>query len=134
LELLSRVPLFGQCNKAELREIARLGTEAEVASGIELTREGARGREFFLLLQGEVDCTVHDVNLGVLGPGDFFGELALLDGGERNATIKTRQKVRVLVLDRSEFHRLLLASPSISLKLLSSVAGRLRCGQTKAIH
>lgn len=134
LDLLAQVPLFSQCSQAELREIAGLGTEVEVEAGTELTTEGTPGREFFLLLQGEVECTARGVTLAVLGAGDFFGELSLLDGGERNATIKTTAPTRVLVLTRSEFHSLLLASPSISIKLLSSVARRLRGVQTKAIH
>ena len=134
LELLSRVPLFAQCSRDELREIAKLGTRLQVAEGTELTKEGAPGLEFFLLLEGEADCAVHGSTAAVLGPGDFFGELSLIDGGPRTATITAVTPLTVTVLSAGEFRGLVRAAPSISLKLLSNLSGRLRDAQASAIY
>lgn len=134
LDLLARVPLFSQCARGELREIARLGTEVDVNAGTVLTKEGGPGSEFFLLLEGHANCAVRGTTVADLGPGDFFGELALLDGRERTATITATTPLRVSVLNRAEFRTALGASPSISLKLLSTLAGRLRETQARATY
>jgi len=134
LEHLGRVPLFSGCSRRELREIARLGTEVEIAEGTELTKERAPGREFFLLLQGEAECSIRGTTSGVLGPGDYFGELSLIDGGPRMATITAVTPLKVTVLSASEFKGLLDASPTIATKLLVNVTGRLRDAQASAIY
>jgi CRP-like cAMP-binding protein len=134
LELLGRVPLFSQCNLSELRDIARLGTQLDVPEGKELITEGGRGVEFFLIVDGEAECSVRGTTVAVLGPGDYFGELALLDGGMRTATIRAASPMLVSVLHASEFSSLLRAAPSISLKLLANVASRLRDAEASAIH
>lgn len=134
LELLARVPLFKACTDAELGDIARLGTEIEVPEGKELITEGARGMEFFLVVDGEAECTMGGTTVAVLGPGDYFGEMALLDGGVRTATVRAASPMRLTVLHASEFSSLLRASPTISLKLLAHLAGRLRDAEASAIH
>lgn len=134
LELLGRVPLFSHCSQAELRDIARLGTQLDIPEGRELITEGTRGVEFFLVVEGEAECTVRGTTVAVLGPGDYFGEMALLDGGARSATIRAASPMRVTVLHASEFSSLLRAAPSISLKLLANLAGRLRDAEASAIH
>lgn len=134
LELLSKVPLFSACTDVELREIAGLGTQLDFPAGRALTTEGMPGNEFFLLLEGEVECDVRGVTVAVLGPGDYFGELALLDGGPRTATVSGVTPIRVLVLSANEFATLLRASPTIGTKLLSHLAGRLRDAEASMIH
>jgi CRP/FNR family transcriptional regulator, cyclic AMP receptor protein len=134
LDMLARVPLFANCTQRELREIASLGTELEIPEGVELTKEGATGREFFLVIDGEADCEVNGTTVAVLGPGDFFGELALLDGGPRTATVTAVTPARVIVHNSAEFASLLLASPSIALKLLQNLTTRLRDLQAAAIY
>jgi CRP/FNR family cyclic AMP-dependent transcriptional regulator len=134
LEMLSKVPLFSQCNESELKEIAGLGTQIDVSEGKKLTTEGEPGREFFLVLEGEADCSIRGSNAAVLGPGDSFGELALLDGGSRTATITAVTPLRVVVLNAAEFSSLLRASPTIAIRLLSTLAGRLRDAQATAVY
>jgi CRP/FNR family transcriptional regulator, cyclic AMP receptor protein len=123
---LAGVPLLAQCSPSELREISRLGTEIEVEAGSELTREGEPGSEFFLVVEGEADCSVRGKTAAVFGPDDFFGELALIDGGSRTATVKALTRLRLTVLNRSEFSTLLRASPTIAIKMLRNLARRLR--------
>lgn len=106
--------------------IGNLGTVVDVDEGDRLTRQGAVGREFFLLLDGEAGCFVDDKRVATFRPGDFFGEMALLDRGPRHATVVVERDGRVLVLDGREFSRLLDASPSISRKLLTELAQRER--------
>ena len=134
LDLLAQVPLFSACTKSELREVAGLGTPVEIAAGKELIREGASGREFFIVIEGEAECSVRGATAAVLGPGDYFGEMALIDGGPRTATVRAASQLKVVVLDSREFSRLLLASPSIALRLLRNIAGRLRDVQAMAIY
>jgi CRP-like cAMP-binding protein len=134
LDLLAAVPLFSSCSKGQLREVAQLGTRLDVATGKELTKEGASGREFFIVVEGEAECVVRGATAALLGPGDFFGEMALIDGGPRTATVRAASPLRVLLFDSREFSSLLLASPSIALKLLRTLAGRLRDVQAMAVY
>src|SRR6266513_3926866 len=76
-ELIRKVPLFARCSRAELKEIAKLADEIDLAEGKEMTREGAPGREFFVLLEGTADVKKNSRKVNTLGPGDFFGEIAL---------------------------------------------------------
>ncbi len=126
LEMLGAVPLFSACNQSELRQIARLGTPVTVKAGKVLTTEGTPGREFFLVLAGAAACTIGGRPAAHFGPGDFFGELALLDGGPRTASVTADTDMDVLVLDAREFASLLSASPTISAKIMATLARRLR--------
>ena len=132
--MLGEVPLFRACSQAELRAIAKLGTDLDIEPGRVLTEEGAPGREFFLVVEGKADCTVHGRSVAVFGPGDYFGELALLDGGRRTATVTAKTPMRVVVLSVSEFAGLLRASPTISTKLLAQLARRVRDIQAALTH
>lgn len=124
LERLGAVPLFSECNKAELRGIARLGTELALPASSVLTRQGKRGYEFFLLLDGNVRVLVDDKSVARLSSGDFFGEMALLDHGPRRATVIADGPVRVLVLSAREFDSLLDSWPAIARKVLQSFVVR----------
>jgi CRP-like cAMP-binding protein len=123
---LRQVPLFSHCSDKELKQIVGLGTPATVPSGRELTKPGQHGREFFILLSGKARCLLGDKEVATFGPGDFFGEMALLDGKPRSATVTTEGEVEALVLDSREFRRLVEVSPALALKMLESIAGRLR--------
>ena len=133
VDFLRRVPIFEQCSKRELREIAKIGTRHEVSAGWKLTSEGSPGVQSFLLIEGKADCAVRGVTVAALGPGDFFGELSLIDGRPRSATITAVTPLTVTVLNVYEFHHLLRAAPSIALKLLATLAGRLRDAQASAL-
>jgi CRP/FNR family cyclic AMP-dependent transcriptional regulator len=126
LDMLAEVPLFSGCSQTELRAIARLGTPVPIDTGRVLMRKGEVGSEFYLVRQGTASCNVGRRHVTNFGPGDFFGEMALLEGGLRTATITALEPMEVIVLHKSEFRDLLMASPSISLKLLSNLAARLR--------
>ena len=124
LEMLSAVPLFSACSKSELRAIAGLGTQISVAGGTVLTTQGEPGREFFLISSGEALCTVDGTEIARLGSGDFFGEMALVEGRPRNATVTAENQMEILVLSVPEFRSLLDSSPAIAEKIRTAVASR----------
>jgi len=126
VEMLGQVPLFSACTKSELRTIAGFGTRVPIPDGKMIIEQGKRGFEFFLIVSGKARCLVDDVQVATFGPGDFFGEMALLDRGPRHATVIAQGPVEVLVLDSREFDSLLEASPSIAKKLLVAFATRER--------
>ena len=125
LELLRKVPLFARCSRAELSRIARLTDELTLPAGRTLTREGETGREFFVLLGGDVEVLRKGRKVGVLTGGDFLGELALVADVPRTATVTTLTPVDVLVLTARDFRTLLREVPSLPAKVLQAVAERL---------
>jgi CRP/FNR family transcriptional regulator, cyclic AMP receptor protein len=133
-EALSAVPLFSDCSKKELSAIARLCTSIDVPAGDVLTKEGASGREFFVISSGQAKVVIGKRTVATLGPGDSIGEMALLDGGPRTATVTATTPLEVYALGVREFRSLLDASPSITRKILVSVAGRLRAAESRRPH
>jgi CRP-like cAMP-binding protein len=125
VELIKKVPLFANCSKQELGEIAQLADEIDLGEGKVLIREGERGREFFVLLEGSAEVTRDGGSLNTLGPGDFFGEIALVSHSPRTATVTTTSPVRALVITDRSFQRLLEDAPSMQLKVLQALAERL---------
>jgi CRP/FNR family transcriptional regulator, cyclic AMP receptor protein len=123
---LAKVPLFSGCSRRELTKLAHLGTSVHVAPGATLTKEDNPGHEFVLLMDGQAHCTIKGRAVAKYGPGDFFGELSLLDAGPRTATIVMDSAGELLVLDQSEFYELLDVTPSIVKKLLVELASRQR--------
>jgi CRP-like cAMP-binding protein len=130
VEMLRGVPLLSTCNKKELRQIANLGTHLSVADGTVLTEQGQPGKEFFLLLHGAARCFVNDALVADFSPGDFFGEMALLDRGPRHATVVAEGTTELIVLDGAEFNALLDTSPAITKKVLFALAERTRANAT----
>jgi CRP-like cAMP-binding protein len=125
IELLKRVPLFERCSKRELAQIAALADELDLPAARNLTREGAGGWEFIILVEGQADVVRKTHVINELGPGDFVGEIALLTGRPRTATVRTRGPSRILVLTASAFRTLLHDVPSIQGKVLAALAARL---------
>jgi CRP-like cAMP-binding protein len=123
--LLGRVPLFAECSKAELVEIAISSEEREAEAGERLTEEGGRGREFFVVADGTVVVRRRGRKLAELGKGDWFGEIAILTYKPRTATVTASSPVRLLVLGDRAFRRVVETTPRIALKVLRSVAERL---------
>ena len=123
---LANVPIFSGCSKRELAIIARAAKEVSHREGTVIAREGERGIGLFLILQGDCPVTIGGKAKAMLGPGDFFGEVALLDGGPRTATITAMAPVRLAGITGWVFRGLLMEHPSIALKTLEAVAGRLR--------
>jgi CRP/FNR family transcriptional regulator, cyclic AMP receptor protein len=123
---MARVPLFSRLSKKELARIATLADEIDLPSGKVLAAEGARGREFFVLLEGTADVRQDTRPLPALGPGDFFGEIALLDGRPRTATVRADGITRVLVLGHREFRALMDEFPNVREAVMGVIAERLR--------
>jgi len=124
IELLKRVPLFERCSQRELGQIAMLADELDLPSARDLTREGASGFEFIILVEGEADVVRGARVVNELGPGDFVGEIALVSGKPRTATVRTRGPARVLVITASGFRTLMHDVPSIKDKVLAAVTAR----------
>jgi CRP-like cAMP-binding protein len=125
IELLGKVPLFSACSQGELRSVAQLGTQISAKPGAVLTTQGKPGREFFLVLEGTASCKVGKREVKRFSAGNYFGELALLHGGYRNATIEAVTPMELLVLDAREFRSMLMTDPTIGLKMLARIAERL---------
>jgi CRP/FNR family cyclic AMP-dependent transcriptional regulator len=125
IELLKSVPLFAQCTRKELAAVAAVADEIDLQEGRELTRQGAPGREFFVLVEGEADVRRNGRKVRTLGDGDFFGEIALVTKRPRTATVVARTPVRVLVVTDRAFRRMIEESPSMQTKVLQALAERL---------
>jgi CRP-like cAMP-binding protein len=123
-KLIERVPLFAHCSKRELARVAAIADEIDLREGKELTKEGAPGREFFVLVEGEADVLKNGRRVNKLGAGDFFGEIALVHQAPRTATVKATAPVRALVVTERNFRRLLEESPEIQRKVLAALAER----------
>jgi CRP-like cAMP-binding protein len=125
IDLISNVPLFARLSRAELRELAMLADEIDLREGKEMTRQGLPGREFFVLLEGNADVRKNGRKINTLGPGDFFGEIALVSREPRTATVTATSPVRALVITDRSFRRLLEESPQVQTKVMEAMARRL---------
>jgi len=124
-DLIRKVPLFARCSRAELKEIAMLADEIDLREGKEMTRQGTPGREFFVLLDGTADVKKNGRRVNRLGPGDFFGEIALVSREPRTATVIATSPVRALVITDRSFRRLLDDAPQVQTKVMAAMARRL---------
>lgn len=125
-EHLTKIPLFAACTTDELRLVSGKASTLTFPAGAVLAEEGAIGAEFMVLVEGTVEVSAGGKVVNHLGPGDFFGEIALLDGGPRTATVTATSDVVAEVIDEQDFRVLLYDVPSLSRKLLVGVAKRLR--------
>jgi CRP-like cAMP-binding protein len=125
IELLKQVPLFAGCSKRDLEYVAQIADEIGFPPGRTLIKEGEPGREFFVIAVGSVEVRRNGRKLPQRGGSNHFGEMALLTGQPRNATVTTTSPVRALVITDRAFKQLLERTPSLAPKLLSSVASRL---------
>ena len=125
VDLISKVPLFAGCSKRELTLVASIADEIAQPAGTSLIEQGKKGREFCILVAGEVDVRQGRKQLRLLSAGDFFGEIALILDAPRSATVTATTDVRLLVIDQNAFRRLLRESPSIQTKVLEALASRL---------
>ncbi|MET0579199.1 MAG: cyclic nucleotide-binding domain-containing protein [Ilumatobacteraceae bacterium] len=129
LERLRDVPLFAACTRDELALVARNVDEHRVEAGRVLTRQGAVGREFFVIVEGTAEVRVGGQLVARLGPGDFVGELALLDRRCRTATVVAETPLVVVVSGTREFAELLAGAPNMTRKLMTGLAARLRAAE-----
>jgi CRP-like cAMP-binding protein len=134
LERLAGVPLFADLDRNELKSVASLGTEISVDSGRELAHEGDAASEAFLVLEGTATCTRDGVEVATFGPGDFFGEMALLAHGPRTATVLATSQMAVRAFHKTEFDQLLESSPKVAAKILRTTAVRLLQAEDSPHH
>jgi CRP/FNR family cyclic AMP-dependent transcriptional regulator len=123
---LSRVPLFSGCSRRDLQAIARVVKDIDHPAGTVVAREGEPGVGLFVIAEGTAEVSIGGKKKATLGPGEFFGEIALLDGGPRTATVTATTDVKLLGLTEWVFRGLMQEQPSIALKTLQAMAGRLR--------
>jgi CRP/FNR family transcriptional regulator, cyclic AMP receptor protein len=132
VERLSRVPIFAGCSKKDLQTIAKAVRPVEHPAGSVVAAEGEPGAGLFVIDRGEADVTIGGKKLNHLGPGDFFGEMALLDGGPRTATVTATTDLYLFALSEWVYRGLLTEHPTIALRTLEAMAARLRRA-TKAV-
>ena len=126
LDTLGRVRLFSSLSKKDLQKIARASDEVDVPAGKTVVEQGTTGRECYVILDGEAMVKRNGRKVASLGAGDPFGELALLDRGERTATVEAVTPLRVLVIGQREFSGVVDEVPGLAHKLLASLAERIR--------
>jgi CRP/FNR family transcriptional regulator, cyclic AMP receptor protein len=125
VEALKNAPLFQGLSKKELTELARQSEDLEVPEGYVLTREGDTGQEFFVLVEGKAEVSVKGKSLGERGAGEFLGEIALLEDTKRTATVTATTPLRLFVLTRQDFRRLVDQNPDVERKVLQTLARRI---------
>jgi CRP-like cAMP-binding protein len=125
VQLLRGVPLFEHCSTRQLAEIASTVDQIDVPAGRAVAREGAQGHEFVVLADGIADVESRGEVVNKLGPGDFFGEIALVTGEPRTATVTTRTPARLLVFNAPAFRALLARAPRVRRRVVASAALRL---------
>ena len=133
LELLRRVPLFAGLDEEGLAEIARVAEEVEADAGTVLTHEGRHEGYFFIVISGSVRIERGGEAINVMGPGDFLGEVALLDGGPRTATATTAEPTTLLRITNEDFFRVVDGSPSVRTAVLAAAGARLRALDDDAV-
>jgi CRP/FNR family transcriptional regulator, cyclic AMP receptor protein len=131
VELLQRVPLFEHFEKGDLERLARSFKERIFDAGSTVAGEGKTGAGFFVIESGEAAVSVHGEERRTLGPGDYFGEIALIDEGARSATVTAVSDLRCYGLTSWEFRPLVESNASIAWKLLETMAQRLRAAQQR---
>jgi CRP/FNR family cyclic AMP-dependent transcriptional regulator len=124
LQALKRAPLFSELSKRELTQLARVTEDLEIPAGQVLCKEGETGREFFVIVEGEIDITSRGRRVAARGGGDFVGEIALLENTERTATVTAKTPLRVFVLTREDFRQLVRENPNVERKVMQALARR----------
>ena len=125
-EALADVPLFSGLSRRHLKHVASLAEEERHEEGAELAEEGRAGDTFYVLLEGEAKVVRGGRRVARLLPGDFFGEIALIDGGPRTASVVAETPVQTLTITRKRFQKMLEEDPSIVVQMLEELARRLR--------
>jgi CRP-like cAMP-binding protein len=128
-QMLRSVPLFEGLTTRELREVIRAGKEVEFPPGSPIVERGLQAEDFYLIISGEAELSVPGRKRSTLGPGAHFGEISVLDGGPRSATIRARTRVWALRLDREAFLDVMERHGSIGLKVLRETTRRLRAAE-----
>ena len=128
-EMLAQVPMFAELSKSQLREISSLATRLDLPAGRELTKQGAVGQEFVIVLRGDVEVVLDGEVVATPTAGQCYGEIALLDRRPRTATVVATTDVTVDVIGRREFRELLKRQPQIAERLHRTMAERLAANE-----
>jgi CRP-like cAMP-binding protein len=134
LEKLRRVPLFAALGRRELERLGMLTDEVNLPAGRVLMREGDRGEELFVLMSGAARVERGGRDQATMQADDFFGEIALVDGGPRTATVTLTEDSTLLVVGRRQFQQLLEEFPDVRLQVLEALARRVRAAEPDAAH
>ncbi len=134
LDLLHRVPLFAGLDRRHLERLGMLTEEVDVPAGKVLMRQGEHGDDLMLIVSGGVAVERDGARLNQLGPGDFFGEIALVAGGPRTATVTAEAPTRLLVVNHRDFHAMMEEFPDVAVKVLITLAHRLRSLESNAVN
>ena len=126
ITLLQSVPLFSACTTSQLAQVESLTTQRSVRSGQVVAKRGEPGLDFFVVASGRAIVTRRGIRIGTLGPGSFFGELALFDGGRRIVTVVAESDMHLIVLSRRAFNTLYHCAPAVVRKVLTELGARLR--------
>ena len=126
IELLAQVPLFAGLSRRHLKRLAEHADLAGLRSGELIVQEGTAGGTFYVIVQGEAKVRQHGRAIATLGPGDFFGEISLLDGGPRTADVLATTPITAIRIFKRSFDAMVSEEPGVAAKILSVVAGRLR--------
>lgn len=125
VELMRHVPLFSKLKGKSLQEVASIADEIDLPKGKEMARQGDRGREFFILLDGEAEVRKDGRRVNTLTKGDFFGEIALVTKVPRTASVTASTPVRALVITERDFTALLKRAPEVSKCVVEALGERL---------
>ena len=133
IDVLRGIPLFASCTDKELRDVGGLFTPLNVPAGTTLMREGEFGKEFLLVVSGTATVTRRGVELAEIGPGSYLGEISIIDGGRRTATVVAKTAMEVEIATHPEFASLLSRAPEIAVRMLPALAARIhelaeKCG------
>jgi protein phosphatase len=134
LGYLTKVPLFSACSKKDLATVAKHSEHLKIKPGTEMTTEGRIGYEFYVIIDGKAAVTRGGKQVAVLGPGDSFGELSLLDRAPRNATVTAESEIDALILGQREFSALLDIVPTLAHKLLIGLARRIHAVEAQKVN
>lgn len=132
--MLKRVPLFKGLSQRQIEQIARLADELEVAAGKRLANAGDIGYELFVIVDGQAMVRTTDGRTVTLNPGEFFGEMSLIDGGPRSATVDATTPMKLLVVAHREFWELLNEAPPLAGKIMRALSQRLRNAEAAVTH
>lgn len=133
IRLLSGVSLFSACSKAELGRIAAIVDEVNAEEGKVLTREGDTGQECFVIAEGRAKASVRGRKVATLDAGSFFGEMSLLDGGPRSATVTAETDMHLLVMNARGFASVVEELPVVAHKTMKTMAERLRAAEKREV-
>jgi CRP-like cAMP-binding protein len=134
LDLLHSVPLFANLDRRHLGRLGMLTEEVDVPAGKVLIRQGEHGDDLMLIVSGGVEVKRNGETIGHLGAGDFFGEIALIAGGPRTATVTADEPTRLLVVNHRDFHALMEEFPEVAVQVLMTLAHRIRALESDALN